>query len=82
MVESCDRISGRLTGPDASKLKTNALIGGRFAVNGTTEADCSASLLDAASSTGNVAASFDLDVGDFVLDRVEAATCMDLRARK
>lgn len=81
-LESCDRISGELTGANGGKATTDALFGGCVAVNGSGESACSPALLDTAESGGaGTTVGLDSGAGDFVLVRVVAdATCAEVRA--
>jgi hypothetical protein len=82
-LESCDRSSGMLTGPSGGKLKIEGVLGGCSMVNGSSESDCTSSMLDAASSMGggSPSAAMTPGIGTFVLTRVaNEATCSDARA--
>lgn len=83
MLESCDRTSGMLTGPSGGKLKLEGVLGGCSMVNGSSESDCTSSMLDSASSMGggSPSATMTPGIGTFVLTRVaNEATCSDARA--
>lgn len=83
-LESCDRTSGMLTGPSGGKLKLEGVLGGCSMVNGSSESDCTSSMLDSASSMGggSPSAAMTPGIGTFVLTRVaNEATCSDVRAR-
>ena len=81
-LDSCDRISGKLTGTGAAKLQLDALIGGCTMVNGSGESACTSALLDSADSSGaGATAGLDFGSGTFVLARVQADTsCAQVRA--
>lgn len=82
-LESCDRISGSLTGPGEGKLKLDAVIGGCSMVNGSGEAQCGAGLLDSASSGagGGATSILALSSGEFTLVRTpDATSCSEVRA--
>jgi len=82
-LDTCDRISGMLTGPNGGKLQMNALFGGCALVNGSGESACGAALLDAVDSGGGATMAQELGSGSFVLTRVkDDVTCAEVRAMK
>lgn len=81
-LDTCDRISGKFTGPKGGKVRLDALVGGCAIVNGSGESACGAALLDAADAAGGGATGLlELGSGDFVLARAPAdVTCTQVRA--
>jgi hypothetical protein len=79
-IDSCDQISGDLTGPNNGKVQLDGRIGGCVRTNGSSETACPASVIDfldaAASSQGNVNGSFKVKR---ILNPAEA-TCAMVRA--
>ena len=82
-LESCDRISGMLTGPNGRAPTTDLLIGGCTTVNGSGESACTSAMLDSAASGGGGATlGLEFGTGSFLLVRVEASvTCAKVRAQ-
>jgi hypothetical protein len=83
-LETCDRISGMLTGPKAAKLQLDAVLGGCTMVSGSGESACPSSLLDSAESSGSGGAAtggLEMGAGSFVLARIpDGTTCAQVRA--
>jgi hypothetical protein len=80
-LESCDRISGQLTGAGAGKLQQDGLIGGCTIADGSGEAACSSALLDSAESGAGATSLLELTAGRFVLARSQAdVSCAQVRA--
>jgi len=82
VVESCDRITGVLTGPSGADIRLDGVLGGCSTINGSAQEDCSASLLSTAESGGGATSlGLNFGIGDFVLTRADTdTTCADVRA--
>ena len=83
-LDTCDKVSGTLTGAGAGQLSAEVLFGGCALVNGASESACTSALLDVAETSGGGSATgLELTGGTFVLVRVrDDVTCSQVRAMK
>ncbi|HVZ31257.1 MAG TPA: hypothetical protein VG963_02470, partial [Polyangiaceae bacterium] len=80
-LESCDRISGDLHGPDDGAVRIEMRIAGCTMVNGSGESACASDLLDLAEGSNTLGAGVIGQPATFVMKRAaDDVTCADVRA--
>jgi hypothetical protein len=82
-LDTCDRISGELTGPAGATPALEGVIGGCATVSNGAESDCSQALLDSAAATSGGGGVMGLSItdGSFALVRVpDEITCAEVRS--
>ena len=80
-LDSCDRVSGEVTGPKGGKLELENKVGGCVTASGSDEAPCPASVVDLFDSMSG--AKLSVQSGTFSMVRIDAAaSCADVRAAK